>query len=474
MVAATGKPNEHIQVPIRTSISHLSENSRRALSHLAFAVRAIDPIFFAQRNQDLKETGGIFDKSKRPYFYPEDLTAEEFEAYLDRHPKEAEALKSPFTVVRRSEGGLAAVPYADIHTEELEVISASLIGAAEYINHDGLRRFLFSKAQAFRSNEYRESDIDWINIGIDAPLELTIGPYEEYADDLMGIKRTFEGMLGVTLPDETKKLCEWQELAGEFDAYLGEKFGYTTVGKQVPMVVVDEIIAAGMLRYDFIAGAYNLPNDRDIHEEVGSKKVFLRNIIEARLAYLTRPIVERLAPQLLPIFDLETFLNFIQAHEICHGIGFSFHGAEFKTLGSPFEESKADVGGLIFLYFLADCGVIDREVADNAVIVNLIDGLRQLRVGLEEAHAFGSRLQYQWLVRCGALGFEGTKFTFNTKLFRPALEGLLHKFFLLTQKESFAETKRFADRWGDVLPELRLMIAELDGLPVDIDPVFDW
>src|SRR4029077_17347781 len=52
-------------------------------------------------------------------FYPADLTKEQFEAYLAKHPDQEKALTDPYTVVKRQGEQLVAVPYSVEYKEWL-------------------------------------------------------------------------------------------------------------------------------------------------------------------------------------------------------------------------------------------------------------------------------------------------------------------------------------------------------------------
>ena len=52
------------------------------------------------------------------------------------------------------------------------------------------------------------------------------------------------------------------------------------------MEVVDSPYRAGDLLHGYQAVADNLPNDPRIHEEKGSKKMFWKNFMDARVNYI--------------------------------------------------------------------------------------------------------------------------------------------------------------------------------------------
>lgn len=472
MAHATGNSQKHIPVRLTADLSHLSANDREVLFLLAEAVSRVNPIYLHQMNQDLEKTG-VFDKEKNNNYYPEGTSVKEVEEYLGKFPLERNALLSPFTVVEKGPGGFIAIPYSEYYQESLRFISAFLEEAAELTENVSFKTFLLSKAEAFRSNRYRQSDIDWVLVS-GAPLELTIGPYECYEDNLFGVKRDIEAMLGVVLQKETAEAQLYQGQVLNFDAHLGQRYGYTPLTTLTPMIVMDEVLAGGHPLYGYVPMAYNLPNEPDIHQEVGSKKVFVRNVMRAKAELITMRIAERvLDPGLFALLEPSIFMKHTIGHESSHGLSFKFEAENFLTLGSPLEEGKADLFGMSFLYYLAGKGIVSMQVAKLAVIGNLTDSLRQFRFGVEEAHAIGSLIQYNWFLHSGAMKFGGNGLEFEPELFEQTIESLGDALYALSQTRDVGIAQTFVDTWGRVPDEVREMIGRFDDIPVDIDPVFE-
>ncbi|MDA2922217.1 hypothetical protein MYX07_03040 [Patescibacteria group bacterium AH-259-L07] len=467
---------KYIPVPIRADISHLSERDKKVLQLLIQAVKLMNPIFLSQANQDEDKVKDrqTYDKTRGNNFYPQDLTREEFEAYLKGHPEDKEALLNPFTNVVRQENKLRAVPYSEVYEKELSQAAQLLEQVVELTPYPQFQKFLLGRAQAFRTNEYKQNDVEWIQAN-DSPFELILGPSMCYDDTFLGIKRSFDGMLGIVAKKETQRAGQYKEWTAKFDAWLGKRYGYEAKGMLVSMIIMDEIIASGDAFYNYVYSAWNSRVDDDIHKTVDSKKVLIRNAIDAKLNCLTIPIAKCIvSPQELSLFDSSNYFLFIIGHELSHGLSFHFGGKNFFDLGAPFEEAKADVFGLYFFQFLADQGEIAQGIAANAVIVRVIDGLRQVRLSLEGPHAVGTLVQYNWLLKHGAFRFSGQGFEFNPDCFRSAISTLGDEFYKLSQVDDYEIVKQFVDKWGGVPDEIRRMCESLEGMPVDIDPVFDY
>lgn len=470
MTHASGNPNKHVPVRISADTSQLAEGDKAALPYLIAAVRGIGPIYLRQMNQNFAATGGIFDRSRGNNFYPAGLLREDILAYIDQHPDQRDALFNPFSVVERRGAALVAIPYAEFYREECEIVARNLEAAATLVTHSGFQNFLLGRARAFRTNSFHENDREWVQC-TGTPIELIIGPFESYEDKILGIRRDFEGTLGIVPADEQRKIEQYQDFAIEFDVFLGRKYGYTPFYTPTRMTVVDVIITAGSGLYGFIAMADNLPDDEDIRRDVGSKKTFRRNMIEAKFDVMTAPIAQRtLGIQL----DPEVFLQFIIGHELAHGLRFRFAGEQFGPLASPLEELKADVFGVLFLYFLAERGIVSREVAEESAMACIADSIREVRPDLEEAHAVGALIRFNWLRDADALRFEGERIALDRMRLFEAFGKLGNALlYALTQTHSPEAAAKFVGQWATVPEQLWSIVRSLEDLPIDIDPIFE-
>lgn len=473
MAHATGKPDQHPRVYMTPDISHLSETEKNAMDYLVDAVKCCNAIYLNQANQNLETQKGVFDKTKQNNSYPEGLTADDFELYLEQYPKERQRLLSPFTVVKESgAGGFDYIPYSSLYHSEFEDIADYLELAAIATDCESFRTFLESRAEAFLTNEWRKSDIDWIYVD-DSPLELTIGPYEVYDDKVFGVKRSIQGMLGVTLPDETKEAQKLQAEIPEFDAQLGKKYGYTTAPTLTPMVVMDQIITGGAQWYRNATMAFNLPNDVDIHKEVGSKQVFIRNVIHEKMERITKQIAKKVVEKkYASSVSNSAFLYFLIGHESSHGISFKFGDEGFRKFGSPLEEAKADIFGQLFLYYLSDKGILPEDLVVDAIITNMTDSLRQIRFGTDTAHGLSALMQYNWFIKEEALWVDDCTVYFNPSNFRETLRRCGDGLYSLSQTTTPSPAKLFVMKWSTRSDELEELLDRLQDIPIDIDLAF--
>ena len=425
-------------------------------------------------------------------FYPEDMTKQEFEAWLKTlNGSEQEQAKSYFTVIRRQrgDGKLVIFPYSVEYRQDLERTAALLHEAASLTGNESLRKFLNSRAEAFISNEYRASDMDWMEL--DAPLDITIGPYETYEDELFGYKASFEAYINLRDDAETAKIGFFSRHLQEIENHLPEDKQYRSpkLGSQSPLRVVNVVSAAGERAVQ--TAAYNLPNDEVVVNEKGSKRVMLKNIQEAKFNSVLIPISRRvLPPEAQSDVSFQAFFTHIVAHELMHGLGpHQIAGTlrkrattprlELKEFYGPLEEAKADVTGLFALQFLMDQGEarpgqpLAGLTEKNLYTTYVASAFRSLRFGATDAHARGQAVQINYLLNKGAVTPRPDgRFVIDIVKMKAAVRDLDHELLTLEATGDYAGAKRLLDHMGAVRPETRGVLDKLSDIPVDIEPLY--
>ena len=119
---------------------------------------------------------------------------------------------------------------------------------------------------------------------LDAPLDITIGPYETYNDEVFGYKAAFEAYINIRDDAETAKLKFFGDHMQEVEDSLPieAKYRNAKIGALSPIRVVNQVFAAGDGDHGVKTAAYNLPNDERVVHEKGSKRVMLKNVQEAK------------------------------------------------------------------------------------------------------------------------------------------------------------------------------------------------
>jgi len=505
---------------IKYDASLLDERQRMVVEKLYLASKIIDELFLEQvysKNKEIRDQlsaatdatsmslrdyftimFGPFDrldhhkpfigqeaKPKGANFYPEDMTKQEFEDWLVKHPEDKEAFTSEFTVIRRKEGKLVAIPYSKFYKQHLDKIIKYLLEAVEYTDNPSLKKYLETRAVAFAANDYYESDMAWMDLK-DHTIEVVIGPYEVYEDELFNYKAAFESFVTLRDPEESAKLEKFADYLNDIEKNLPIPDDYKNFerGSESPIVVVQEVFSAGDTKAGVQTLAFNLPNDERVRQVKGSKKVMLKNIHEAKFDKILSRIAEIvLDPEQLPYVTFNGFFNHTLMHEISHGVGpgiITIAGRksevkkELKETYSKLEECKADVLGMYNNIFMIEKGIYPESFARENYATFLAGVFRSIRFGISEAHGAGTAIIYNYLLEKGAYEYNETeqKVRVNFDKIYDGIKDLANIILTIQAKGDYDAAKKMIETYAINSPSMETLRAKLKGLPVDIKPVF--
>lgn len=497
---------------LNADTSRLSPGDRQALAKLVEAARVADDLFITQLwsgnaalkarlEKDESALGKArlhyFELNKGPWsdlddhqafvpdvppkklaganFYPEDMTRDEFETWAFHLPKDQqEQARGFFSVIRRgADRKLEIVPYDRAYAHELQRMAKLLDEAAALTPDASLREFLTLRAKALLSNDYYASDIAWMKL--DAPIDITIGPYETYDDELFGYKAAFEAYVTLRDDRETAKLKTFADHIQEIENHLPEdaKYRNPKIGALAPIRVVNEILAAGDGAHGVRTAAFNLPNDERIVRAMGSKRVMLKNVQEAKFSVNLEPIARRvLSPADQRDLSFDWFFSHILAHEMTHGIGPQENVRQsLKELHSAIEEAKADVTGLFMLQYFFDHQLMPAS-EHQLYTTYLASSFRTLRFGVHEAHGKGMALQFNYLTDQGAIVAkpDGT-FAIDFTKIQGAVRGLVHDLLTIEATGDYAGAKKMLDTLAVLRPPMKQALDRMTDIPTDVEPV---
>ena len=376
---------------------------------------------------------------------------------------------------------LFPVPYSEEYKEFLGPAAKLLKEAAELTTNSTLKKYLLSRAEAFSSDDYYASDVAWMEL--DAPLEITIGPYETYEDDLFNYKAAFESFVTLRDEGESAKLAKYSEYLQEIENHLPmeDKHKNPKLGSAAPIRVVQEVFTSGDANRGVQTAAFNLPNDERVIKEKGSKRVMLKNVQEAKFNKVLIPISKVvLDPKQTKEVAFEPFFTHILMHELMHGLGphnIKVSGREtsarmeLKELHSAIEEAKADITGLWAMQYLIDKGVIDRRMERPMYTTFLASAFRSVRFGITEAHGKGVAMQFNYLMDEGAIrAMPNGTFHVDEAKVKEGVRKLTHDLLTIEAEGSYAKAKQILDKYGVVRPVLRKALDRLHDIPIDIEP----
>lgn len=425
-------------------------------------------------------------------FYPEEATPALLEAFFASLPDaEAAMARGFYSIVERdAAGGLSAVPYRAAYRAELEEAAAHLNRAAELSDDASLKNFLVQRAAAFLSDDYRSSEVAWMELSGD--VDLTIGPYETYLDEALGLKAAFEAYLGIRDRKERARLSVLSAHLGEVEANLPmpDEYKRQELGALAPIAVLNQLYNAGDAAHGVQAAAFNLPNDEVVVAQKGSKRVMLKNVQQAKFETILLPIADRLlAPEARAEVDFDAFFLHILAHELGHGLGpqvIEAHGRETsvrQALGefySTIEEAKADLLGLFMVQYFLDhrerlgLAALFPENAESALYATfLASSFRTLRFGIEEAHARSMAMQFNAFVQAGAFGVdEAGRYRVDAERMKRTVASLLGELLVIQAQGNRRAAQQLLDERAVLTPQMQQALGQLDGIAVDIRPIF--
>jgi hypothetical protein len=440
------------------------------------------------------EYAGIKIPAEKPAganFYPEGASKQELETWMNGLPAaEKEQAQWFFTVIRKDKAGkFTIVKYSDEYRAELQKLAKLLKDAASATDNASLKKFLNLRADAFLSNDYLASDFAWMDL--DSPVDVTIGPYETYNDELFGYKAAFEAYVNVRDQKETDKLNffgkHMQEL--ENNLPLDAKYRNPKVGALAPMVVVNQVYGAGDGNMGVQTAAYNLPNDERIIRQRGSKRVMLKNVQEAKFEATLTPISKLvLRPADQKDLDFDSFFTHILAHEIMHGLGPhattqngqpSTPRQDLKDTYSTIEEAKADVTGLWALTYMMDKGQLKESLGQGAAAERklyntyLASAFRTLHFGLTDSHARGMAIQMNYLLDKGGFVSHGDgTFSVDFAKIKGAVADLDREFLTIEATGDYARAQDLMKRYVVIRPDVQKALDKMKDVPNDIRPAF--
>jgi len=501
---------QYTSVRLTVDLSGLSEAERAMVPLLIDAAKAMDEAFWKQAYGDRQEfLGRITDPAYRRYaeinygpwdrldgdepfvpgfgpkplganLYPADVTREEFEAAAEQNA----ALKSLYTVVRRDDAGaLTSVPYSEAYSEQYEAAASRLEEAAELAEDPGLATYLRARAQALRSDEYRASDLAWMDMKTNT-LEVVIGPIETYEDLLFGYKAANTAY--VLVKDQS-----WSERLGRYAAFLPDlqrglpvpdAYKKETPGSDADLGAYDTLFVAGDANVAVKSIAFNLPNDETVQLERGTRRVQLKSAMRAKFDKVLVPISAMLideAQRSHVTFD--AFFANTMFHEVAHGLGIkqTLSGTgtvreALKDRASALEEGKADILGLYMIHSLAERDELEGADPRDNDVTFLASIFRSIRFGSTSAHGVANLIRFNFFKERGAFARSDTgRYSVDFEKLPGAISALSEKLLRLQGDGDYDDVTAFVEQYGEQDATLTADLVTLADAVIPVDIVFE-
>ena len=498
--------DKYAEYTLTTKIDHLSDNEKQMLPLLFEAADIMDGLFWNENygdkdelmtkigdNADIKKLAtiaygpwdgldgnkpfveGIGAKPAGAQFYPADMTEEEWNAFDDPNKT------SQYTMIVRDENGaLKCVWYHDYFAEQIEKAASLLDKASELAGDKEFATYLKLRAQALRTDDYLESDMQWMDVR-NNNIDMVIGPIENYTDARYGIKASHEAFILIKDQEWTKQLARYASFVPALQKQLPVPAEYKkeVPGSDVDLAAYDVVYYAGDCNANSKTIAINLPNDERVQLQRGTRKLQLKNAMQAKFDKILDPISKELmTSESLEHIKFDAFFANVMFHETAHGMGIkntiTGKGTVREALGNQYnalEEAKADVLGLYLVTKLAEMGEYTNTTMEDNYTTFMAGIFRSVRFGAASAHGKANMLTFNYFQNEGAfVRDEQGKYAIDFEKMKVAVEKLAGDILQHQGNGDYEATKAWMGEMTVIKPELQ---ADLDrvnaaGIPTDI------
>ncbi|AOW21688.1 dipeptidyl-peptidase 3 family protein [Urechidicola croceus] len=499
--------NKYVSVKLTSDVSKLTENERKMLPILIKAADKMNDLFWYESYGDKEEllnsitdsdtkkfveinygpwdrlngnksfVEGFSDKPLGANYYPKDMTKEEFEkASFDNKG-------SIYTFVRRDENGkLYAIPYYKQFEKEIKEVSNLLAQAATLADNAGLKKYLELRSKALLNDQYQASDLAWMDMKTNT-LDIVIGPIETYEDHIFGNKASHEGY--VLIKDQ-----EWSAKLAKFSQYLPElqkglpvsnEYKAEVPGTDSDLNAYDVVFYAGDCNSGSKTIAINLPNDEEVQLQKGTRRLQLKNAMQAKFDKILVPIADVLIDESQrKHITFDAFFANTMFHEVAHGLGIknTINGkgtvrTSLKEHSSALEEGKADILGLYMIQQLTNKGELTEDFKDN--MVTFMAGIfRSVRFGASSAHGKANMIRFNFFKEKGAFtrSEDGT-YKVNFEKLETAMKDLSSLILTIQGNGDYDGVAKLVTEKGIITDELQADLDRLGAASIPVDVVFE-
>ena len=435
--AVEPRPEIYAEFELTADLGHLSNSQRQMIAVMIEASKIMDDLFWRQAWGDDYEgrLAAIDDEKSRRFaelnygpwdrladdapfirgvgpkplganFYPPDISKDEFDAaYLP-------GKKGLYSLVRRDNAGkLVLIPYHVAYKDELQQAASLLREAADLAEDQLFATYLKLRAAALISDEFQTSDLFWMDVKSNE-IDVVIGPIETYEDRLFGYRTAYASYVLI-------KDMEWSDRLSRFALFLPElqqglpvpeDYKWETPGTDSDLNAYDVVYYAGLSNAGSKTIAINLPNDEDVQLEKGTRRLQLKNAMQAKFEKILVPIADTLIDEAQrEHVTFDAFFSNVMFHEVAHGLGIknTINGKgtvreALLDVASSIEEGKADVLGLYMVTELHKAGELgDVDIMDHYVTF-MASIFRSIRFGAASAHGKANMLRFNFFREQGA------------------------------------------------------------------------
>lgn len=501
------KVEQYASVKLTTDLSHLSSNEKEMLGIFLDVAKIMDDIYWKQafgNKKEINEINNLWDyefaqinygpwdrmnnwkpfvkgfKEKTPgvTFYPEDMTKEDFNKIQD------EKKNSQYTVIRKDANGKLYVKgYYEEYKEDLDKAIELLNKAISICDNAGMKKYLVERVKALQTNDYFASDMAWMDMK-DSNLDFVVGPIENYDDELLGLKTSFEAFVLVKDLAWSKSLAKYIQLLPSLQKSLpcDPKFKQEVPGTESDLNVYDVLYYGGDCNAGGKTIAINLPNDEKVQLAKGSRRLQLKNAMKAKFDAIVVPIAKQVINEdQMKLINFDAFFSNVMFHEVAHGLGIknsiTGNGPIRQALQgeySAFEEAKADVLGLWMVNELIKRGELTGLTEEQSITTYIAGLLRSIRFGSAEAHGRANLMCYNFFEKaCAFTRDDKGIYTINFEKSKKAIEDWSAILLEIEGMGSYENAAKYSNENATISAELQQDLDKINSVGIPVDVVFE-
>ncbi len=484
-------------------LSGITDNGKEVLNLYRFAADEADAIYWQQvfgdkaffsalpeaerefayvnygpwdRIDDQPFLEGFGPKPLGARFYPEDMTAEEFDALEDP------AKNSPYTlIVRQADGSLKVVWYHEAYSSHVNKIAHYLRAAADITIKESVRKYLLEKADALLSDDYADSERAWLEM-TDSKMDLVIGPNETIDDELYGKKTSYGAYVLLKNLERTKVLNQIGHRLPELQATLpGDPAYHDFVPlEQSNIFSCDVLYYGGYTNAGYKVIAINFPYDTRLQEEVGTRTILFDNIIREKYNRTVFPAGARLLEaEDCAHLDASAFYWGIVYREVAKGMGVkeTVNGKGFVmdalgNAGLTLEKAKSNILGTHLLLQEVGAHHVDALIMRKDVLATFVANIiRSCRFGDANATGRANLLVYNYFIEQGAIARQASgRYKIDYARTEQAIEDLGALILKIQATGDYEAASNLEEKYCEVSSTIKADIVnlELEKIPVDI------
>ncbi len=501
------KLNDFASFKLTTDLSALSDNEKKMIPLLIDAAKIMDDIFWMEAYGDKKALldtltsdaerklvminygpwerlnnnapfiAGVGPKPAGANFYPVDMTEEEFNNLADANKI------GLYSLIRRDDQGkLVVVPYHIAFAPQVKQVSDLLTEASRYADDPGLKKYLELRSKAFLTDDYYKSDLAWMDMKNNL-IDFVVGPIESYEDQLYGYKASHEAYILVKDIEWSKKLNHYGALLPILQKGLpvDKKYKTEMPGSNSDLGAYDVIYYAGDCNAGSKTIAINLPNDNRVNMAKGSRRLQLKNAMQAKFDKILVPIATELIPaDQLQHVTFDAFFSNTMFHEVAHGLGCmnTVNGkgsvqSALKEQYTTLEEGKADILGLYLEASLKEMGELDIDLT-NEYTTFLAGLFRSIRFGASSAHGKANLIRFNYFKEKGAFAVDSTgKYHVDMEKMKDAITSLSNIILTIQGDGDYSKAEAMLQQYGIMDDGLKAALKRIEDKDIPVDIVFE-